>query len=428
MYICSDCGYGSASWMGKCSNCGAWNTLSRQVLDIGDGAGKSEPTAKLETISLSKIKTDDRNRLKTGSVELDRTLGGGIVAGEVVLITGEPGIGKSTLLLQSFQFLNCLYISGEESASQVAARAARLKSRANNLTFSDVTQVEGIVQGVEKLDQKPELIIIDSIQTIYSPKVASTAGSVAQLRHATSELVQLAKKNKIAIILVGHVTKEGEIAGPKTLEHFVDCVLLFEGEKVSHFRILRCTKNRFGSTDEIGIFEMTEEGLSEVTNPLVFLNQNDESVAGRATCGVIEGKRSLFFEIQTLTVPSVLAVPRRVVRGVNYNKVQLLLAVIQKHLKLPVDRNDVYINVVGGIDIKSTGADLGIVASIISSIKNVPLPTKSVFTGEVGLLGEVRHVYFERKLEAEAKRLKFSPIYSPVQIPNIRKLGVIIGS
>jgi DNA repair protein RadA/Sms len=407
--------------MGRCPNCGEWNSLTEQPSFVEASEGKEE-TKKLNLTPLSKIKPLTKERKITGLYEFDRVLGNGFIPGEVILLTGEPGVGKSTLLLQSLQKIKTVYISGEESAEQVKERAQRLKISLANFLFSDDLQIEGIIAGIENLKDKPEIVVVDSIQTIYSKNLDSASGSINQLKETTKQLIIFAKKNKIPIIIIGHVTKEGEIAGPKTLEHMVDCVLSFEGEKVSNYRVLRAEKNRFGATDEIGIFEMIDRGLIEVNNPLVFLDKEKDIVAGKAIVGIAEGKRSLFYEIQSLAVPTNLAVPRRVVKGVDYNKVLLLLAVIRKQLGLPLDNFDIYVNVVGGISIKSTAADLGVMASLISSIKNQPISLKTVFVGEVGLLGEVRKVFFEDKIIREAKRLKFKKIFSSQNCPNIKQL------
>ncbi len=423
-YICSNCGNGSGSWMGRCPDCGQWNTFKEQR-DSKDSK-KKESLTKFSTTPLSKITSLETKRKKTGIFEFDRVLGGGFVPGVVIMLTGEPGVGKSTLLLQSLQHLKTLYISGEEAAEQVKDRADRLKINVKDLLFSDTLQVEGIIEGVEDLKTLPEIIVIDSIQTVYSRTIDNPAGSITQLRETTAQLIKLAKTKKIPIIIVGHVTKEGDIAGPKTLEHMVDAVLSFEGEKISHFRVLRAQKNRFGSTDEIGIFEMVREGLQEVTNPLAFLEKADEGVAGRAIVGVAEGKRPLYFEIQILASPTQLAMPRRVVNGVDYNKVLLLLAVVRRHLNLPLDKFDIYVNVIGGVNIKSTAADLGIIASLVSSIKNIPLPKNTLFIGEVGLLGEVRKTYFEDKIISEAERLSFKTILSPKTIQSVKDLRKIL--
>lgn len=419
-YICSNCNYGSASFLGKCPDCGQFGTLVKADDDVEKPRHKEE-TKKLQLTSLSAVKTAKKDRRKTGIYEFDRVLGGGIIPGEVILLTGEPGIGKSTLLLQALKSMKVIYVSGEESAEQVRDRAERLNVSLEHFYFSDDLQVEGIVKGADEQKDKIELLVIDSIQTIYSKEVQGTSGSVGQLRECTSKLVAFAKRSKVPVIIVGHVTKEGEIAGPKTLEHLVDCVLLFEGEKVSHHRVLRANKNRFGSTDEIGIFEMNEAGLGEVTNPLAFLDDTNVQ-EGKSIVAVSEGKRPLFFEIQTLAVSTMLSMPRRVVKGVDYNKVQLLLAVARKYLGLKLDTYDIYVNVVGGIDIKSTAADLGIIASLVSSISGRPLPPKTVYIGEVGLLGEIRPVFFQDRIIEESKRMKFTNIISSKVIKNIKEL------
>ncbi|MBI4004720.1 DNA repair protein RadA [Candidatus Roizmanbacteria bacterium] len=423
LYVCSNCGFGTASWMGRCPDCGQWNTLKEQR--GGKERKSKESVAKLSITPLSKTQSIVKGRKSTGIFEFDRVVGGGIIPGAVILLTGEPGIGKSTLLLQSLQNLTVLYISGEETAGQVKDRASRLKTDLSHFLFSDTLQVEGIIEGVEDLEKKIDIVVVDSVQTIYSKMIDSPSGAITQLRETTSQLIKMAKTKHIPIIIVGHVTKEGDIAGPKTLEHMVDVVLSFEGEKVSHFRVLRAQKNRFGSTEEIGIFEMKNEGLVAVDNPLAFLDQSNEKVSGKAIVGIIEGKRPLFFEIQALASNTMLAIPRRVVKGVDYNKVLLLLAVLRKNLNLSLDTFDIYVNVVGGVDIKSTAADLGIIAAIISSIKNVALPTKTLFIGEVGLLGEIRMIPFEEKIISEARRLTFQTVYSSKNIRTVKDLRKI---
>jgi DNA repair protein RadA/Sms len=446
-FICSSCGFGSASFIGKCPDCGEWNTLKRaQGMEEKTGR-KSGQTDSFQSTKLSEVKVMNKTgqRHSTGIHEFDRVLGGGFVPGHVVLLTGEPGIGKSTLLLQALSKLTTLYISGEESASQIKDRADRLKVDVSKFVFSDTLQVEGIVSGISSLTMEgnassgklptqegegvmPDLIVIDSIQMIYSKLQEGTPGSVAQMRECALQLVRLAKEKHIAMIFIGHVTKDGDIAGPKIIEHMVDTVLSFEGEKVSHFRVLRANKNRFGSTDEIGIFEMSGEGLKEVTNPLAFVQEIDTKSAtpGRAIAGVLEGKRPIFFEIQSLASPTTLAMPRRVVNGVDYNKVQLLLAVIRKHLHIPLDGYDIYVNVIGGIKVESPAADLAIIASVVSSVKETPLPTTALFTGEVGLLGEVRKGYGLDRVVAEAKRIGLTQTYSPTNIKTVRDLAQML--
>lgn len=422
LFICKECGYGSASWFGRCPDCGGWNTFVERE-DISDRIKNREEVKKVNLLSLEKINFEDQKRLVTGIFEFDRVVGGGLVFGEVLLLTGEPGVGKSTLVLQLLNNYKTLYISGEESATQVKARAQRAKINCKNILITEDVQVEGIIQTIEKLEEKVNLLVVDSIQTLYSKDIDSPAGSIAQLKEVTFQLIRLAKTKKIAIILIGHVTKEGLIAGPKILEHMVDCVLNFEGEKISNYRILRALKNRFGSTEEIGIFEMTNSGFKEIKNPLAFLDKPKINSPGKAVVGIIEGKRPLFFEIQSLVVPSSLAVPRRVISGFDYNKALLLLAVARKNLSIPVEKFDIYINIVGGVSIKSTAADFGVVSALVSSFKNKAVPNNSVFIGEVSLLGEIRKAFFQEKIINEAKRLGFSQIFSSENFSSIKKLN-----
>ncbi|GAB4218912.1 MAG: DNA repair protein RadA [Candidatus Microgenomates bacterium] len=426
-FVCSNCGFGSASWYGKCPECSQWNTLVEKP-EFSENSNKKtkEPLKKISITSLKSIKTEKKSRIKTSLFELDRVLGGGFLPGEVILLTGEPGIGKSTLILQALKDIKTLYISGEESADQVKNRADRLKINLDNFLFSNDLQIEGIIETAKEIKEKIKVLVIDSIQTVYSKNIQGATAGINQLKESTKLLVNFAKTNNIIVIIIGHITKEGEIAGPKTLEHFVDAVLNFEGEKISNYRLIRSSKNRFGSTDEIGIFEMTQNGLKEIDNPLVFLEAEKINQPGKAIVGVSEGKRPLFFEIQTLTVPSILPVPRRVVKGIDYNKVLLLLAVVRKNLNYSLDNYDIYVNVIGGVSIKSTSADLGLIASLISSFKNKPLPSLSLFIGEVGLLGEIRKGYFEEKIIIEAKRLGFKKIFSSQNIKNVKDLNLII--
>jgi len=428
LYICSNCGEGSASWLGRCPNCQQWETF-KEARGMGAPSKKrSNQTQSFSTTAFQKITPLDNRRIPTGMFEFDRVLGGGMVKGSAILLTGEPGVGKSTLLLQGLKNLHTVYISGEESAGQIKDRADRLKLQLASFIFSDTLQVEGIIAGINEMKNKPDVIVIDSIQTVYAKEVDSPPGNISQLREATSKLIRLAKESSIPILVVGHVTKDGDVAGPKTLEHMVDAVLHFEGERVSNFRVLRAQKNRFGSTDEIGIFEMKDIGLAEVDNPLAFVDEDtDLHVPGKSIVGVMEGKRPLFFEIQALASPTFLSMPRRVVRGVDYNKVLLLLAVIQKNLNLSLSKYDLYINVVGGVDVKAPAADLGIAAAIISSVKNIPISSKVMFTGEMGLLGEIRSVFSQSKVIKEGKRLRFSPVYSSENCKTVKNLYKILG-
>lgn len=424
-FICSNCGYGSASWIGRCPECGQWNTFKKQSLIGNDKNIKNNEEFKI--IKAEKIKSKTANkRLLTAIYDFNKTLGGGVFFNSVILLTGDPGIGKSTLLAQALKNLKTIYVSGEESIEQIKDRLERLDINLNNFYLSNNQEVEAIIQGLKNNLDNFEIVVIDSIQTLYSNKIDSPPGSIVQLKETALQLINFAKNHQKPVIIIGHITKEGEIAGPKTLEHFVDVVLSFEGEKSSHFRILRATKNRFGSTDEIGVFEMTEKGLKENNNPLLFVEKEKIEAPGMVLVGINEGSRPLFFEIQTLFVPSILTVPRRIVKGIDYNKFLLLLAVIRKYYHLPLDKFDVFLNVIGGINIKSPAADLGIIASLLSSYKNKPLPNNSVFIGEIGLLGEVRKTIFQEKTIIEAKRLGIKNIYSSVNIKNINQLKQLI--
>lgn len=418
-FVCENCGYGSASWLGKCPSCDSWNSL-REFKE--STSNRSEDIKPAEFTQFSKIKTELSTRKKTGVFEFDRVLGGGIAAAAVIMLSGEPGVGKSTVLLKSLSALRVLYVSGEESGPQIKNRADRINVRLTNFYFSDQIQVDGIIASLTPRTTEFDVLVIDSIQTVYTKDVKSQAGSVSQSRESAARLISFAKKNNLSLIIVGHITKSGDIAGPKTLEHMVDVVLFLEGEKMSNFRIMRALKNRFGPTDEVGIFEMTKSGLVEVRNPAAFLAADRATTAGSAVIGVNEGSRPLFFEVQCLVVPTILSMPRRVVSGVDYNKVLLLLAVIRKQLNLPVDTFDIYINVAGGLSVRSPAADLAIAAAIISSIKNIALPLKSIFTGEIGLLGEVREVLAQEKITKEAGRLGFKKIYSSKNLTSLRDI------
>lgn len=427
-YLCTSCGVPSASWYGKCPECNNWNTLVAQAPVTKKNKGTSKVSAPAKITPMSSISSLSTSRMPVGIHEVDRVLGGGFMGGEVILLAGQPGVGKSTLLLSALSGKKTLYVSGEESGEQVRHRADRLGVNINSFAFTDTVAVEPLLNLLESDAKAYDVVVIDSIQTIYSESMKNTFGSASQIKESASALVDVAKKNNLVMIIVGHITKEGDIAGPKTLEHLVDCVLYLEGAKDSQYRLLRAQKNRFGSTDEVGVFEMGEKGLAEVKNPAVFINQSAIAEPGRVIVAVPEGSRSLFFEVQCLVVPTTLSFPRRVVSGVDYNKVQLLLAVLQKNARLPLDKFDVYVNVVGGISIKSTAADLGVVTAIFSSIKNKPVSSKSVFTGEIGLLGEVRAVLGEEKLIKEASRFGFSKVYSSKNLTSVNAISSVLSS
>ncbi len=421
-YSCINCGFGSQSWYGKCPQCNEWNTIKEEVSEIDNN---KKTLKKAEIKPLNKIASLEKNRLKTDIFELDRVLGGGFVGGEVILMSGEPGIGKSTLILKALQKLRVLYVSGEESGEQIKHRADRLKINLSNFFFTEEIQVEAILNALKNQIKDFDIFVIDSIQTVYSKDNEGSAGSVSQLKISIMKITEFAKNNNIPVIVIGHVNKDGDIAGPKLLEHLVDCVLHLEGEKNSYFRILRSLKNRFGPTDEVGIFEMKDEGLVEVENPLIFL-ENNENIIGKSTAAVYEGNRILFFEIQALVVPTSLTIPRRIVKGIDYNKFQIILAVLRKNLSLHLDKFDVYVNVVGGVDIKSPTVDLSVAAAVISSVKNISLKDKSVFCGEIGLLGEIRKNYFEDKIKKECERFGFKSIFTYKTAKNIKELARLV--
>ncbi|MBI2021500.1 DNA repair protein RadA [Candidatus Daviesbacteria bacterium] len=426
VYICQQCGYQSPNFLGRCPECGTWNSLVEQVSILSkarsvskDHFSISDAIGKLTYLSDIEKKYYDRLSTKIG--EFDRVLGGGIVLGSLILVAGDPGIGKSTLLSQlALNIDKSLYVAGEESAQQIKHRVERLKKGANLAILNevDVDVIGGVIETV-----KPPLVIIDSIQTLQTDELESVAGSVGQVRESTHRLQRLAKKIHTPIFLVGHVTKEGTVAGPKTLEHLVDVVLSLEGDPTSQFRILRASKNRFGPTDEVGIFDMSESGMVEVKNPSkVFLDQKIDA-PGSAVLATINGLRPILLEIQALVTKSNLAVPRRVSTGVDINRLQLLVAVLQKRLGLPLYSADIFVNVTGGIRVSEPAADLGICMAIISSFQDQILDAKTVFIGEVGLLGELRTVRNLEKRVTEAKKLGYINVISS---ENAKSLNEII--
>ncbi len=418
-YICNQCGQKFASWFGRCPECGQWNTIEAVVEETKIKTGKVDPAKAVDFKKLKQVKSFNK-RIKTKISELDRVLGGGLVSGEVVLLTGEPGIGKSTLLFQVAANLNALYVSAEESSFQVAEKLRRLKLNSERSFFSEEKEIEKILALVEK--EKFEVVIIDSLQTVYSKQVGAPAGSVAQLKAVLQLVLNTAKTLGVPFFLVGHLTKSGEYAGPKTLEHMVDCVLFIEGDRQLPYRIISSSKNRFGNTSEIGMFEMDEKGMKEFFDPLVFSDTSFKKEVGRAKVVEIKGPRVLFYEVQALVVPTFLAVPRRVVKGIDQKRVLLLLAVMRKYMGVPLERFDVYVNVVGGVSLTSPISDLGIIVAVYSSLKDKGVPGDFVFVGEVDLLGKVREDRFLSKIEKEARRLGFKKVVSKKEIAYIRSI------
>ena len=415
VFVCKNCGYDSAKWSGRCPSCGEWNSMSEFSERKFSGNRKcSNP------VRMSEIKFDDNIRMSTGISELDRTLGGGIVKGSFVLLSGSPGVGKSTILLQiSEKFKNILYVSGEESYSQIKMRSERLGIKNDNLFVLAETDIDVISKCIENLN--PDLVIVDSIQTISSSEVNSIPGSVSQVKECSNILLKISKELNIATLAVSHVNKEGAIAGPKVLEHMVDVVLYFEGENKNSYRIIRCIKNRFGSTNEIGVFEMKTKGLEEVKNPSsVMLENKSFESSGSCVAVVTEGSRPFLVEIQALVAPSNLSMPRRVSNGYDYNRLCMILAVLEKKAGLYFSNSDVYINIVGGIKINDPSADLPIAISLVSSIKDKIVPIDLASFGEIGLSGEIRGAYRSQERIDEARRLGLSEFIIP-DVSNIKE-------
>lgn len=425
-YICQQCGYKSPSYLGKCPNCGTWNslveTIEKESKGPSWGKNKRERKDGLKASPLRNIQTTKVLRVTTGISEVDQVLGGGLVPGSLILLAGDPGIGKSTLTLQIISQVGGLYVSGEESAEQVKLRAERLKLNNDKIFILPETNVEAIIEESRDNLKEIRLLIIDSIQTLWSEELTGTPGAIGQVRESTLKLLDFAKKEHLPIILIGHVTKEGTIAGPKTLEHIVDTVLYLEGERYQSLRLLRTSKNRFGPVDEVGVFSMEESGMREVDNPSELFLGKDQKAAGSVTVATLEGTRPLLVEVQALTVASQLPMPRRVGNGINNNRLQMLVAIIQKHLRLPLGKFDIFVNVASGIKVFEPAADLGICLAIVSSFKNKPLTSKTVAIGEVGLLGEIRNVIgLERRIK-EAKKLGFNNLISPKEYRQIVKI------
>lgn len=437
VFFCQECGYESSKWMGQCPGCRAWNSFVEETVSAkaAKGSGIKRTEEKTRASRLSEISMEEESRMSTHMEELDRVLGGGIVPGSLILVGGDPGIGKSTLLLQMCRLLSAdqrkvLYISGEESLRQIKMRAVRLGEFTDTLSLlceTNLGDIEAVITA-----QKPEIVIIDSIQTMFQEDVSAAPGSVSQVREATGVLMRLAKGMGISIFIVGHVTKEGTVAGPRVLEHMVDTVLYFEGDRHASYRILRGVKNRFGSTNEIGVFEMCQEGLKEVKNPSEFmLNGRPAGASGSVVSCSMEGTRPILVEIQALVCHSNFGIPRRQAAGCDFNRVNLLMAVLEKRMGMQISDCDAYVNIAGGIKIQEPAIDLGIVMAIVSSFKNRPIPDGVIAFGEVGLSGEVRAVNMVPQRVKEAKKLGFHTCILPKvcmeklpEIEGIRLVGV----
>ena len=426
VYFCQNCGHEESKWIGQCPMCKEWNTFAEEKV-VSTKGQKSSGEKQVQAVTLSSVTTDEDERMKTELVELDRVLGGGIVPGSLVLVGGDPGIGKSTLLLQVCQKLSAmnkkvLYISGEESLKQIKLRANRMGEFSENLYLLCETSLNLIQTAIER--EKPDVVVIDSIQTMYNEEIGSAPGSVSQVRESTNVFMQLAKGMNIAIFIVGHVTKEGTVAGPRVLEHMVDTVLYFEGDRHASYRILRGVKNRFGSTNEIGVFEMRKEGLVEVENPSEFmLSGKPENASGSVVACAMEGTRPMLMEIQALVCKSNFGMPRRTAAGIDYNRVNLLMAVLEKRVGLPLSGYDAYVNIAGGIRMNEPAVDLGIIMAVASSYKNRPVSEDTIVFGEVGLSGEVRAVTMPEQRVAEAKKLGFKVCVVPeVSLKSIGKV------
>jgi DNA repair protein RadA/Sms len=412
-YICSNCGYESLKWLGKCPECDSWNTFNEEIVETN----KRKPIlskAKINIKKISEIDGSEENRIKTKMEEFDRVLGGGFMPGSVILLGGDPGIGKSTLAMQAASQINnnILYVTGEESAIQIKTRAARLGIQSDNFYILPETDLNTILASINSLS--PALVIIDSIQTMYRSELDNSPGTITQIRECTSFLMETAKKNNISMLIVGHVTKEGFIAGPKVLEHMVDTVIQFEGESHHAFRILRAQKNRFGNTNEIGIFEMHENGLTEVKNPSkLFLSDRNKEIPGSAITSSIEGTRPILLEVQALVTPSNFGNPQRVATGFDYRRLSILLAVLEKRAGYRLSANNVFLNMAGGVKIDEPAVDLAVCCSIASSLLDKVVDNKTVLIGEVGLGGEVRGVNHIEKRIQEAEKLGFQNAIIP---------------
>ena len=417
-FVCTQCGYETGKWMGKCPGCGEWNTLEEQQVFTGAAPKHAQySTQHQKPIRLSEVELSETPHHPTGIGELDRVLGGGLIDGGVVLVGGEPGVGKSTLLLQACQNIaalgrNVLYVSGEESARQIKMRAKRLGASSEHIYILAETNMEAVVHEIQQVDAP--VVILDSIQTMFSPQAASAPGSVVQVRECASSAIRCAKENGNCVIMVGHVTKEGAIAGPRILEHMVDTVLYFEGERQGQFRILRAVKNRFGSTNEIGVFEMGREGMQEVRNPSeMFVSHREDPVAGSAVSCAMEGSRPMLCEVQALVATTSFGQPRRTATGVDYNRMLMLTAVLERRANLPLMNQDIYLNAAGGLKLNEPALDLCVAAAIASAAKGQPIRKDMALIGEIGLTGEVRPVPQMQRRAQECAKLGFTSIIVP---------------
>ena len=415
-FVCQNCGSNYPKWTGKCSACGEWNTLIEEVIHKESKSGlrrKYSDNISKKPVPITKVSADVAERIAIPDSELSRVLGGGIVPGSVMLIGGDPGIGKSTLLLQlglNFQAAKILYVSGEESANQIKMRAERIGNLHDNLLLLTDTSLERVMERID--ESEPDLVIIDSIQTMQSPEIDSVPGSVAQIRECTGELIQFAKDSNTPVILIGHITKEGNIAGPKVMEHMVDVVLQFEGDRQHLYRLLRSSKNRFGSTNELGIYEMQGSGLKEVENPSqVLLSQRDEGLSGSAIAASMEGARPMMIEVQALVSTAAYGTPQRTTTGFDQRRLHMLLAVLEKRCGFAIGKFDVFLNMAGGIRVDDPAIDLAVICAALSSSEDYPIPGQTCFAGEVGLSGEIRPVTRIEQRIREAEKLGFEEIY-----------------
>ena len=416
VFVCNECGYESGKWLGKCPACNSWNTFFEQKVVESKNKAGAIAKEKTKPQKLNTYEAKETIRTSTGFDELDRVLGGGLVKGSLILLGGEPGIGKSTLILQICNKVKgegkVLYVSGEESAEQIKLRADRLGINNEDILFLGETDIDIVNEAIVEVN--PKLVIIDSIQTMYSDELTAAAGSVSQVREITSQVLRICKSRNITTIIIGHVTKEGNIAGPRVLEHMVDTVLYLEGERYFSYRILRGVKNRFGSTNEIGMFEMREEGMCEITNPSdVLISEREDNPAGSCIVACMEGTRPMLVELQALTTQSVFGFPKRTANGIDFNRLAILIAVIEKKTGLSLGSQDVYVNVVGGLRLNEPSVDLGIIMVVSSIYKNKPISKDCVIIGEVGLTGEVRRVNMIEKRIKEAEKLGFKKCIIP---------------